>query len=324
MGKGKLMPRSSGHGADRLRKGLRRTRGRSTGTRVRLRSVSRMRGRRLSALPALLLGMLPGFGLGAAYPFSPESVPRRAFVVGEARAQTLQWLAEVGALAAEAAPATSPRISGRRAGLPPLLLETALLKARLGAHPRVREAHVRTLPGGRLLIGVTPREAHAVAVLGKQRLLVDAKGAAFAGAGLAEQLPELLGLPAGRAQAQQAPGLAFGVALLQATREAGLPQPRALWLGERPDAELPALVFDDAEFRFTALVGDGQEIPRRLARLARLLKARPPALAEAREIDLRFGERLILRRAAPRAAGQGTGSIHGARPGTGRALPGGE
>ncbi len=305
------MTRGTVHGTRRLRTGGGRAHGRGAGTRVRLRSTARARGRRRMALPALLLGLLPGFVLGAAYPFSPESAPRRAFVVGETRAQTLQWLAEVGALSNEA----------------PILSQPALLKARLAAHPRVREARVLALPGGRLLIGAVKREAHAVAVLGERRLLVDARGAAFAEAGTADRLPELLGLPAGQTRQQQGPGLAFGVALLRAAREAGLPQPSALQLGERPDAELPALVFDDADARFTALLGGGEEIPRRLARLARLLEARPPALLQAREIDLRFGDRLVLRRDASHAPGAGEGKgargIHRARPAAVRARPGG-
>lgn len=333
MGKGKSMTRSRGHGVRKLRKGGRRVHGRGAGAGVRLRSVARIRGRRRAALPALLLGLLPGFGLGAAYPFSPESTPRRVFVVGEARGRTLQWLAEVGALSneapgagpfAKATPGASRPAAPGAAGLPRLLLQPELLKARLDAHPRVREARVRRLPGGRLLIGATPREAHAVAVLGEQRLLVDARGAAFAEAVAADRLPELLGLPAGRTRQPQDPNLAFGVALLKAAREAGLPQPSALWLGDRPEAELPALVFDDAKTRFTALLGGGQEIPRRLSRLARLLEARPPALLQAREIDLRFGDRLILRRDASRDAGAGARGIHRAQSGADRARPGGE
>jgi hypothetical protein len=87
--------------------------------------------------------------------------------------------------------------------------------------------------------------------------------------------------------------------LLDAVAEQGLPAPRVLILAGEAPGTTPAL---ELALGTTApgarvLIGHDDQ-PAKLARLARLLEAGLPELAEVEEIDLRFGDDVVLR---PRA-----------------------
>ena len=98
------------------------------------------------------------------------------------------------------------------------------------------------------------------------------------------------------------PLLAQGVRLIVAAGAEGLPTPSAVLLGGRPPEELPALCWGTPGDERVAVLGGG-ELEARLSRLADLWAADLPEFRDAAEVDLRFGDQLILRgaRRAPRA-----------------------
>ncbi len=174
-------------------------------------------------------------------------------------------------------------------------------------HPWIRDARMVLLPTGRLLLSVEERRPRAVAVLERGRHWVDAEGVAFAVAPAPSAtteatarapLPELLGVAA-MSQADALipnPLFAQGIGLLDAARALGLPTPEAVQLGGGPARELPALRFrrDAPGGSLTALLG-AENPGARLLRLARVWRSGLPAFEQARVVDLRFGEQLILR-----------------------------
>jgi len=170
-------------------------------------------------------------------------------------------------------------------------LDLARVRAALAAHPWVREARVAALPPDRLILAVEEREPVAVARLAGVARLVDRDGTAFAPAPANASLPELRG-----AGAPGGPPLAEGVALLAALEALGLRAPRALILGGEANAAVPALeLAADAKAPGARVLLGPDDPASKLARLAELLAADPPELANAAEIDLRFGENVVLR-----------------------------
>ncbi len=233
-------------------------------------------------LAALVLGVLVGAFRGDALLASafPERATRVRFaVIGNER--------------------TSAEELAAAAGIPPGTglgaLDLVAVEAAVGGHPWVRKVRVAALPPDRLILAVEEREPVAVARLANGTLLVDRDGTAFAPASEGTDLPELRG--------GGAPGgapLAEGVALLAALEAEGLAAPRALILGGEEPGAVPALELgSDAAAPSARVLLGRDDHAGKLARLAELLRADPPELGSAAEIDLRFGEDVVLRPKPP-------------------------
>jgi cell division septal protein FtsQ len=164
--------------------------------------------------------------------------------------------------------------------------------SRLEAHPWIARVAVARLAPDALVARIEEHQPVARArAIGEEPLLVNAQGMAFAAAEGAEwnALPLLIvadPLPRDRRD----PLLAQGIALARATAEAGYSHIEVSLDGEDPNA-LPALRVDGVPARIVLGVGDPAS---KLANLATVLAANPSA-RDAREIDLRFAEQVVLR-----------------------------
>ena len=116
--------------------------------------------------------------------------------------------------------------AGLRAGESLLGLDLAAARARLAAHPRVREASLRRRLPGTIVVEIAER-VPCVIVRADHDYLVDAEGAivAQAAAGSRSDLPVLTGVEAiaGALTDRGAADLAAGIALVAAIREVGFP-----------------------------------------------------------------------------------------------------
>jgi hypothetical protein len=241
-------------------------------------------------LGALVSGALAGALGGSALltGLFPERAARlRYAVIGNERATALEL-----ATAAAVAPGTSFEA-----------LDLPAVRSALAGHPWVRHARVAALPPDRVILAVEEREPVAVARLAGEARLVDRDGTAFAPAGARADLPELVG-----AGTPGTPPLLDGVTLLDAVAKQGLPAPRVLILAGEEPGTTPAL---ELALGTTApgarvLIGHDDQ-PAKLARLARLLEAGLPELAEVEEIDLRFGDDVVLRPRAEAKQGETVG-----------------
>jgi cell division protein FtsQ len=247
--------------------------------RLRWRLLPATRGVRAGVwLGALVLGALAGALGGDALltRLFPERAMRlRYSVIGNVRATPLEL-----ATAAAVAPGTSFGA-----------IDLPAVRSALAGHPWVRHARVAALPPDRVILAVEEREPVAVARLAGEARLVDRDGTAFAPADVGTELPELVG-----AGAPGSPPLLDGVTLLDAVAQQGLPAPRALILAGEEPGTTPALELAAGITASGArvLIGNGDQ-PAKLARLARLLEAGLPELAGVEEIDLRFGDDVVLR-----------------------------
>jgi len=246
------------------------------------------------ALQAALLALCLAGGT-AAGALGGERLLARALPARAAQVR-LALLGNVRAPARELAAA-----AGLAPGVRLASLDLAAVRRGVAAHPWVREAHVAALPPDWLIVAVEEREPVALAQLGDARWLVDASGRAFVRAAAAAALPLLLG-----ASGPDDPRLADGVAWLAALAAQGLAAPPELALADADPARAPALALgaDAPAPGARVLLGAGER-EAKLARLAKLFAARPPELASAGEIDLRFGPDVILR---PRPAAESASS----------------
>jgi cell division septal protein FtsQ len=191
--------------------------------------------------------------------------------------------------------------------------------------PWVRRARAAALLPNRVVVSIEERVPVAVARLADgSRWLVDAAGVAFAPAPAETRGPELLGAESVPPPPAADPSLAAGVALLAQWNAAGLPPARAVEVAGELGAALPAVVLADRELRVVVGGGDPRE---RLARLARVLALREPALARAVAIDLRFPGQGVVRFAAPcpsEAKSLGGAAAPGKDPGAAASLGGEE
>jgi hypothetical protein len=196
-------------------------------------------------------------------------------------------------------------------------LDLEAVRAGVAAHPWVRSVRVAALPPDRLIVAVEEREAVAVAEVGGAHWLVDRDGAAFVQASAGAALPALSG-----ATARDDARLADGVAWLAALGAHRLPAPAELALADADPARAPAFSLPEASAAPGArvLLGAGER-DAKLARLARLLAARLPELANAAEIDLRFGADVILRAVSNAASPVPPGAQRAQRPVSNAASP---
>jgi hypothetical protein len=172
---------------------------------------------------------------------------------------------------------------------------------------------VTLLRPGRVLVAVEEREPVAVALLGNPptRFWLDGEGVPFlpVGSDDAAGKPVVVGSPDARPGEADA-RLAEGVALARAIAELGLPGVREVQVGRGVPEELPALSLLSGA---RVLIGAGDHAAK-LERLAALLAARLPELAAAREVDLRFGDRMVLRGGPPGPLGAGAAGASGGSP----------
>jgi cell division protein FtsQ len=193
---------------------------------------------------------------------------------------------------------------GLAAGTPVLAVDAPELRRRVEEHPWVARARVSLLRPGRILVAVEEREPSAVAVLGSPptRFWLDAEGVPFLPVGSDDASGRIAVVgPPGAQPGARDPQLAAGAALARALAARGIAGVREVRAAGDPPAELPVLVLESGT-RVALGAGDTDA---KLERLAALLRARLREVAAAREIDLRFGDRMVLRGGptAPRAAG---------------------
>lgn len=201
------------------------------------------------------------------------------------------------------------------AGTPLLSLDREELARRVTAHPWIRDAQVAVLRPGRILVQVEEREAAAVAVLGSppSRWLVDTDGTPFLPVPFAESrgLVAIVGIT--DASPSIADGrLREGVEIVRALQRHGLEEIREVRLGGPMPSELPALrLGDPRDGGPEVLLGSG-DLDAKLERLAALLAAPLNEVHEASIIDLRFGDRMVLRSGPPVSTGESASA--GGRP----------
>jgi hypothetical protein len=169
-----------------------------------------------------------------------------------------------------------------------------------------------------VLVAIEEREPVAVALLGNPptRFWLDAAGVPFLPVGGADAGDKIAVLgPEDAAPLAADPRFAEGVALAAAVGRHGIRGVRAVQVARGAPELLPALELASGA-RVALGAGDHEA---KLERLAALLRARPAELAGAREIDLRFGDRMVLRGGLPSAdeAGDAGGSGRPPPPNTG-------
>jgi hypothetical protein len=280
----------------------------------RRRRGRRVRRRRSGRERALLLAVWAAAGaLGLAAGLR-ASEP----VLGRLRPQVLsvESVALVGARRAPAAELVAAL--GLAAGTPVLSVDAPELVRRLEAHPWVARARVTLLRPGRVLVAVEEREPVAVALLGDPptRFWLDAEGVPFLPVGGDDATGKVAVLgPEGARPGVADPRFAEGVALAREIARRGIPGVREVRVGRGAPGELPALSLAGGS---RVLLGPGDPAAK-LERLAALLGARLPEVAAAREIDLRFGDRMVLRGGLPSpfeaGAAGASGGAHPPNPG---------
>lgn len=204
--------------------------------------------------------------------------------------------------------------SGVAAGTSVLALDTAAVSARLASHPWIAEARVTPFFSGKLLVAVVEREAAAIVEIGvpPTAWLVDAGGTPFAFAtGVdREMYPTILGVEDAQPQHPH-PLLAQGVQIARAVGRRELPAARGVRVeGDDPQA-LPELRLGPRERKVVLGRGD---LSAKLDRLAWVLKADLTEMGPASAIDLRFGNRVILRDGPPPSGDEATGARGGVTP----------
>jgi len=242
-------------------------------------------------------------------------------VVARLRPELLavERLALVGA--ERVAPAEVIAALGLHAGTPVLAVDAPELRRRLEAHPWVARARVALLRPGRVVVALEEREPVAVVLLGSppSRWWLDAEGVPFLPVGTADARGHAVVVGPEDAKPRAADArLAEGVAVARALRTHALPPVREVLVGRDAPSRLPALVLGSGT-RVT--LGPG-ELDAKLARLAALLAAGRPEVAAAFEIDLRFGDRMVLRSGPPPADGGGVAAASGGSPAPGLGTPG--
>ena len=202
---------------------------------------------------------------------------------------------------------------GLHAGTPVLAVDAAELRRRVETHPWVARARVTLVRPGRVVVALEEREPVAVVALGSppSRWWLDAEGVPFLPVGAADARGQILVVGPDDAKPRTAdPRLAEGVAIARELRARALAPVREVRVGGDEPSRLPALVLPSGT-RVTLGPGEREA---KLARLAALLAARRPEVAAALEIDLRFGDRMVLRSGPPPVSGGGVAEASGGSP----------
>lgn len=181
------------------------------------------------------------------------------------------------------------------------------IAARLEAHPWIAHASAARIAPDVVVARIAEHEPAAVAlVLGETPSLVNAEGVAFADGDAQEwrALPQLV-VADPPPRDRRDPLLVQGVALARAAASAGFAGIEIALDGEDPNA-LPALRVAGVAAR--VVLGAGDPAPK-LAHLAQLV-AHDAGARDAREIDLRFAEQIVIRPVVPEigAASEASGA----------------
>jgi cell division protein FtsQ len=213
--------------------------------------------------------------------------------------------------AAEVARSTGLAVGTRLAEV-----DRSRVEARLLSHPWIEQARVAPLPPGRLLVEVIERKPLALAPAGEpsELWLVDAEGTPFAPAGEseAEGLPTLHAADATAGEPSDL--LRQGIRMTRGLEARGLPSVRAIWF----EAEEEGVVLQLRGVPGRVVLGTGP-FPPKLERLTRLLAEASGEVAKAARIDLRFGDRVVLRGGpSPDGTEAAVAREGGARPERGR------
>lgn len=166
------------------------------------------------------------------------------------------------------------------------------IASRLEAHPWIARVAVARVAPSAVVARIEEHQAAALAcAVGELRVLVNAQGVAFAEAEGTEwsSLPQLV-VASRPPRDRRDPLLAQGIALTHAISAAGFEGIELSLDGEDPNA-LPALRVHGVDARILLGAGDPAQ---KLAKLTRLL-AEDATARDAREIDLRFEEQVVLR-----------------------------
>ena len=188
-------------------------------------------------------------------------------------------------------------------------VDAAAVRAKLERHDWIARARALSLPGGALLVDVVERQPLAHVAIGDTLYAVDAAGAPFApippevAAGLVR-----VSVTGEVTPREASPRLAEAVRLAQRLPELGLAAPEEVGVAPESDPEGYRLKLPALPARI--LLGHA-DLDARVGDLARLLAARPDAVAGATTIDLRFANQVVLRSepaqdgSADTAAGRG-------------------
>jgi cell division protein FtsQ len=243
---------------------------------------------------AALLGAVSGEAL-----FAAGSEPRAVSVIAVRGDERLS--------AADVAEAT-----GVAPGAPLEGVDAGAVSERLERHDWIARAAVLQMPGGALLVSVRERRPVATVSVDGKLYAVDERGAPFAPLD-EEPDPGLLRLVAQQDISPREPSAALAQALRLAERlpELGMAAPAEVSIASQGDPEgyglrLPALP--------ARVVLGRADLDARLEDLARLLAARPDAVAEATSIDLRFANQVVLRSTSTREGSANTAEGRGGAP----------
>jgi cell division septal protein FtsQ len=167
-------------------------------------------------------------------------------------------------------------------------------------HPWIEEARGIALPPDRLVLGVVERQPVARIAVGRRLWWVDRRGLAFAPVrGGEHTAPLILGV-ADPAPERSHRFLDLAVRVCEAVdRRESLPPLRAVRVGGTPKQEIPRIEFENG---VQVVIGPGG-LREKLERLEALFRELPPEQLLGSEIDLRFGDRMVLRNSATRETG---------------------
>lgn len=248
---------------------------------------------------ALLLGAGAVLGLTLGAAAGPETLLRVRGPAPRVRAVSVTGQQRL-------TPAEVVATAALEAGVPLTRAALEAARTRLLEHPWIAAARVAGLPPHRVLVSIEERRPVARAALGDALVFVDAAGAPFAAAQADDPEPLLVGVEAAE-PGRPHPVLAQGVAILAALEARHLPQAGRVVLGGDPPAALPA--FEPAGDGARLVLGAGH-LDEKLDRLVQLRAAGLPEVDAASEIDLRFGDEVVLR-SDPAEDGSGKAGTRG-------------
>lgn len=252
-------------------------------TRINPSGAPRPLARRMLGPVLLCAALALGVGLGARgfEPLARRYVPVALFVssVSISGAERVSH-AEIGELV-------------RSAAAGPAGVDSRAIAERIARHPFVAEARVRLLWPGRLLVTVVERvPAATLRVSDGSHWLVDEDGTAFlALPRRAAELPLLVGPESAELDVRRGL-LAEGIELARLAQARGIGEVKEVRVvGPHPGA-VPQLTLRGRPQ--IIIVGAGNTAAK-LDRLAALLESDLAEVRRASEIDLRFGDRMVLR-----------------------------
>jgi len=184
-------------------------------------------------------------------------------------------------------------LAGVEAGADLRALSAPAIEERIESHPWVADARVALLRPGRVLVAVREREPGATLVLEDgSHWLVDDSGTPFLSLPRrAAGLPVLTG-PSTVELGMRSGLLAEGIAMARLVAARGVGAVKSIRVDGPHPGSVPSLRLRDRPQ--TIIVGAG-DTEAKLGRLAALLDSDLAEVRQASEIDLRFGDRMVIR-----------------------------